>query len=83
MVMSIVAKALDIIQSEAKAYLGILLPTIVAAIFKLRELKSKGLQYCDCLVDALLEGISKRFDRCFDDQDCQLAAAFHPKFRLY
>ena len=34
-------------------------------------------------MDALLEGISKRFDRCLEDQDCQLAAAFHPKFRLY
>ena len=75
--MSVVAKALDIIQSETKGHLDISPLTIAATISKLRELKSKELQYFDCLVDALLEEISKRYDKCLEDQDC------HPTFRLY
>jgi len=33
-------------------------------------------------VDALIEGLERRFQPLFDDLDCQLAAVFHPKFRM-
>ena len=82
-VMSSVAKALDKIQGEDQAYLGSLLPTVAATIMKLKEAKSKGLLYCSPLVDAILAGITKRFGPLLEDQECQLAAAFHPKFRLF
>lgn len=82
-VMSIVAKALDKIQAKDQAYLGSLLPTVAATILKLKEAKSKHLLYCSPLVDALLAGITKRFGLLLEDQECQLAAAFHPKFRLF
>ena len=38
--------------------------------------------YCTPLVDAVLTGISNRFGAQLENTDCQLAAAFHPKFRL-
>ena len=81
-VMGIVAAALDKVQGEDQAYLGSLLPTIAATAMKLSDLKTKNLQYCRPLVDALLSGISKRFDNLQEDLECHLAAAFHPKFRL-
>jgi hypothetical protein len=34
------------------------------------------------LVMSLLQGIKKRLCPLLDDLDCQLAAAFHPRFRL-
>ncbi|KAM4724785.1 uncharacterized protein FYW61_013082 [Anableps anableps] len=82
-VMSNVAKALDKIQGEDQAYLGSLLPTVAATVMRLKEVKLKCLLYCSPLVDALLAGISKRFGPLLEDQECQLAAAFHPKFRLF
>uniref|UniRef100_UPI00358E27E8 uncharacterized protein n=1 Tax=Myxine glutinosa TaxID=7769 RepID=UPI00358E27E8 len=81
-VMSHVVKALDKIQGEDQAYLGTLLPTVAATVFRLKDLKSKGLVYCSPLVDALLAGIDKRFGLLLEDEECQLAAAFHPRFRL-
>jgi hypothetical protein len=40
-------------------------------------------QFCTPLVEALLAGIQKRFGNQLEDRECQLAAAFHPKFKLY
>uniref|UniRef100_A0A672F8K3 HAT C-terminal dimerisation domain-containing protein n=1 Tax=Salarias fasciatus TaxID=181472 RepID=A0A672F8K3_SALFA len=82
-VMSSVAKALIKIQGEDQAYLGSLLPTVAPTIVKLKEAKSKGLLYCSNLVDAIQAGITKRFGPLLEDQECQLAAAFHPKFCLF
>lgn len=81
-VMTIVSRALDKIQGEDQAYLGCLLPIVATTVLKLRAMKSKRSQYCDPLVNALLDGIQKRFGPLLDDQQCQLAAAFHPRFRL-
>ncbi len=81
-VMGIVATALDKLQGESQAYLGCLLPILSVAMMKLRDLRTRPLSYCRPLVEALLAGITKRFGPVFEDTDCQLAAAFHPKFRL-
>ena len=81
-VMLPVAKALDKIQGEEQAYLGTLMPTVAATILRLKDLNSKSLVYCSPLVDALLLGIEKRFGPLLEDEECQLAAAFHPRFRL-
>jgi hypothetical protein len=81
-VMSIAAKALDKMQGEDQAYLGCLLPTVAATIMKLHDAKSQRLAYCMPLVDAVLSGTMNRFGALLDDMECQLAAAFHPKFRL-
>ena len=77
-----VAKALDKNQGEDQAYLGTLLPTVAATILRLKELNFKGLVYCSLLIEALLAGIDKRFGSLLEDEECQLAAAFHPRFRL-
>ncbi|XP_007566495.1 uncharacterized protein LOC103147880 isoform X1 [Poecilia formosa] len=82
-VMCNVAKALDKIQGEDQAYLGSLLPTVAATVMRLKEVKLKRLLHCGPLVDAILAGISKRFGPLLEDLECQLAAAFHPKFRLF
>ncbi|CAG9793862.1 unnamed protein product [Diatraea saccharalis] len=81
-VMAPVANALDRIQGEAQAYLGSLLPTIAATVYKLKNIKSKGLVNCTALANELLNGIEKRFGPLLNDEQCLLAAAFHPKFRL-
>lgn len=52
------------------------------ATAKLEEVKASGLRYCNALVDAMLEGIRRRFSAPFDDADCLLSSSFHPKFRL-
>lgn len=51
-------------------------------VLNLRVLKSRGLTYCNQLVDALLEGILKKFGPLLEDEQYLLAAALHPKFRL-
>ncbi|KAB0795331.1 hypothetical protein PPYR_12170 [Photinus pyralis] len=81
-VMSPVARALDQVQGEAQAYLGSLLPTVAATVFKLKDIQSSGLVYCTALASALLTGIEKRFGPLMEDEECLLAAAFHPRFRL-
>jgi hypothetical protein len=81
--MSAVALALDKIQGEDHAYLGSLLPIVASAILKLKDLQTKPLQFCKSLVDAVLDGLLKRFRPLLEDHECQLAAGFHPKFRLF
>ncbi|CAK1590292.1 unnamed protein product [Parnassius mnemosyne] len=53
-VMAPVANALDRIQGEAQVYIGSLLPTIAATVFKLKTIRSKGLVNCTALDNALL-----------------------------
>ncbi|CAI9734396.1 XP_042229523.1uncharacterized protein LOC121871369 [Octopus vulgaris] len=77
-VMSNVAKFFDKIYGEDQACFESLLPTVAATIMKLKEAKFKYL-----LVDAILTGIMKRFGLLLEDLEYQLAAAFHPKFRLF
>ncbi len=77
------AKALDKIQGEEQAYLGSLLPIIAALIMVLHDFDNKPLVYCRLLVEALQNGMKKRFGKLMDDLDVLLAAAFHPQFRLF
>ena len=81
-VMESVTNALDVVQDENHAYLGCLLPTLAITLRRLKETKMKDLQFWKPLVNAMLEGIERRFRNVFEDLDCQLAAAFHPMFRL-
>ena len=81
-VMAPVARALDIVQGEDQAYLGFTLPTLAVTMKNLEQTKTKCLQFCTPLVEAMCKGMKRRFERLFEDRDCQLAAAFHPKFRL-
>jgi hypothetical protein len=81
-IMGTVARALDIIQGEETGYLGCLLPTVVATKIKLSSAKGKNPVNCGPLIDALLDGVNKRFGNLLEDLECQLAAAFHPRFRL-
>ena len=81
-VMKPVAKALDKLQGEEKAYLGCLLPTLAATQLLLEEALNKPLAICKPLVRALLNVLNKRFGHLYEDKECLIAAGFHPKFRL-
>ena len=80
-----VAVALDMLQGEAQAYFGTLLPTIIVAKQMLEAMISaRGvlqLQHCKGYAKALLESLNKRFKHLESDEKCLLASAFHPKFR--
>ena len=81
--MAPVAVALDQIQGEKQCYLGCLIPTLIVTKKKLIDLKTNAnLQFCDPLVNTLLDAIDKRFSSTFEDEEYLLATAFHPKFRL-
>lgn len=74
-----VAQALNILQSEKKAYLGYLLPTLSALLEKLQKRREKATA-CIPLIDALLAGIRKRFGSTFADKQAIAAAILHPTF---
>ncbi|KAF2353120.1 Ribonuclease H-like domain [Trinorchestia longiramus] len=78
-----VANALDHIQGEKQCYLGCLIPTLIVTKKKLVNLMASGnLQFCKPLVNHLLAALERRFAATFEDEECLLATAFHPKFRL-
>ena len=58
-------------------------PILATVIMMLRDFENRPLLSCRPLVEALLEGMTKRFGKLLDDLDIQLAAAFHPQFRLF
>lgn len=80
-VMRPLAFALDILQSETKCYMGILLPTLVSLKTKLATVKLT-LKYCAPVADALLQGVDTRFQGYMDRQDLVLASLTMPQFRL-
>ena len=78
-----ICQSLDILQSETKAFLGCLVPTISMAMKKLKELKSSnkiavGLP----LIDSLIQAIESRFGQYFENETYLLATNFYPQFRL-
>ncbi len=72
-----VAVALDMLQGEAQAYFGTLLPTIIVAKQMLDVMiNTRGkLQHCKDYAKVLLEGLNKRFKHLDSDEKCLLAAA--------
>ncbi len=77
------AKALHKIQGEEQAYLGSLLPIIAVLIMMLQYFDNRPLVYRMPLVEALQNGMKKRFGKLLNDLDVLLAAAFNPQFRLF
>ena len=79
-VMSPVAQATNILQAEANAQMGWLLPTVNLLNAKLDRIKL-SLKYCKPLVDALQVGIKNRFGHMSGDPEMIAAAILLPKFR--
>ena len=80
---------LAILQGEKDVTSGNLLPSIVVIRNSLNKLKNLDENSCHPpltislpLVDALLEGLEKRFGVFFKQEHFQLATALHPKFKL-
>ena len=78
-----VAEGLDKLQSEKDAYMGCFLPIICLITYDLNsKLDDDDYQLVLPLTQALLNGINKRFENEKKNLKYQLAAAFHPKFRV-
>ncbi|XP_025757020.1 uncharacterized protein LOC109203673 isoform X1 [Oreochromis niloticus] len=79
-VMKPVAMALNILQGESSVHMGFLLPTLYQLLEKLRKLES-SCKMCRPLVDALRDGIQKRFGEMMKDPELIAAAILIPRFR--
>ncbi len=79
-VMGHLAEALDLIQGDKGIYLGHLLPTIVYLRKYLLQERLSATK-CKPLVDALLAGLSKRFDGYFERREMLLASVYLPEFK--
>ena len=76
-------QSLDILQSEEKAYYGILLPTLLVCAKNLTDIQEvDDLAVCKPLLSAILDGLKQRFQAFVESTDCLLSAAFHPYFKL-
>ncbi|XP_034534155.1 uncharacterized protein LOC117808543 [Notolabrus celidotus] len=79
-VMKPVAMALNILQGESSVHMGFLLPTLHQLQDKLKKLESTC-KVCGPLIDALLNGIQKRFGEIMKEPELIAAAILLPKFR--
>ena len=76
-------QSLDILQSEEKAYYGILLPAVLVCAKKLTDIQEfDDLAVCKPLLFAILGGLKRRFQPCVETINCMLSAAFDPHFKL-
>ena len=71
-----ISQALDILQAEKNAYMGVLIPTVTLCIKKLQRIQADGLGICDPLAEALIDGMRKRFEAQLNDDNIMLASAF-------
>lgn len=82
-VMAPLAKALDVLQSDKMAYTGVLVPTISILLDRMEQMKHEAnLHHCNPLVDAIINGVKRRFEYIFQDTRLLIASAAHPMFRL-
>ncbi|XP_038148767.1 uncharacterized protein LOC119788482 [Cyprinodon tularosa] len=82
-VMTPLAKALDVLQSDRMGFSGVLVPTISILLERMEEMKREcRLHHCNPMVDAIISGIKKRFEYIFQDTRLLRASATHPMFRL-
>lgn len=79
-VMTPVAKALNIMQTEADVHMGWLVPTIALLTQKLERLRLSS-KLCQPLINAILAGIEQRFSQMLADPEMIAAAILLPKFR--
>lgn len=83
MVMVPLAKALDVLQSDKMAYTGVLVPKISILLNRMEQMKHEAnMHHCNPLVDAIINGVKRRFGYIFQDARLLVASAAHPKFRL-
>uniref|UniRef100_A0A3Q3AB51 Uncharacterized LOC108248749 n=1 Tax=Kryptolebias marmoratus TaxID=37003 RepID=A0A3Q3AB51_KRYMA len=79
-VMKPVAMALNILQGESSVHMGFLLPTLHQLQDKLKKLVS-SCKVCAPLIDALQDGIQKRFAEIMKEPELIAAAILLPKFK--
>ncbi|XP_072562952.1 uncharacterized protein [Paramormyrops kingsleyae] len=80
--MAPVAKAINILQGETNVHMGWLLPTLNVMVSKLKRAKI-SMKLCKSLVDAILEGVNKRFGDMLNNPELIAAAILLPKFKTY
>ena len=72
------ADILDILQRDKNGYVGMLLPLLSHLEAEL-DIASTRMRICKPLAQALIQGISKRFDSEFNKEDFYVAAFLHPR----
>lgn len=77
-----VVKALNILQSEKNTHMGWLLPVIFQLRAKLKRLEASS-QICLPLIQAIHEGLQKRFGGMMEDPQVIAAAIILPKFKTF
>ena len=82
-VMKPLAYALDILQGEHTVCAGYLLPTLISIQEEWKILSNAELVYCKILLECLKSGLCTRFEMELQSPYFKVAAALHPKFRLY
>ena len=81
-IMKPINDALDILQGEKNAFMGIFIPTLLAC---LKELKSTERKISNDFIDlsaGLRQAINCRFDYALSNEDFLIASALHPGFKL-
>ena len=82
-IFSPIAAVLDILQGEAEACAGYLLPTLQIVKNNMGTMSSdSSIIYCQPLISSILSSIQKRFGDLFTDRAFRLAAFIHPSFKL-
>lgn len=83
------AITLDGLQGDEHCYYGMLLPKLTQLRYRLEKLQMSTLQYCGALVNALLVGLTTRFQQFWQLEmsdvivrEAVLAAVAHPQYKL-
>ena len=83
------AITLDGLQGDEHCYYGMLLPKLTQLRYRLEKLHMSTLQYCGALVNALLVGLTTRFQQFWQLEisdvivrEAVLAAVAHPQYKL-
>ena len=80
---------LDGLQGDEHCYYGMLLPKLTQLRYRLEKLQMSTLQYCGALFNALLVGLTTRFQQFWQLEmsdvivrEAVLAAVAHPQYKL-
>ncbi|MEL7309238.1 MAG: hypothetical protein AAGK05_16200, partial [Pseudomonadota bacterium] len=91
-VMTPIAQALDYLQSEKAAYMGVMLPSLYCIQQKIGKMQASGtLKYCSSLTEYILDsplssetrpkGFKGRFAKLFNNRNLLAATATHPCYK--
>lgn len=78
-----ISLALDILQGQHDVSAGYLLPTLINVIEEWRSVELADLEFCSGVLCSMMGDLKRRFEDELESDYFKIAAALHPKFRLY